>query len=157
MKNLQEVFDRIQNLKKEQKEIKAAYADALKGSAVYQELMEQIRGLQEKKRQVELTIKAQFASEIDKLEELKEDLASDAQLLTDIAITKLTDGESLDIKDEYENEYEPVFNVKFKHRSLFRSYGVFYSSNVFYKLQAYLYFAKSPDHQLQPLFHFPYI
>ena len=70
--------------------------------------------MRERKKQIETTIKENFSSEMTKLEDLKIDIASDMELISDIAITKLMKGESIEIKDEYENDYEPLINVKFK-------------------------------------------
>jgi hypothetical protein len=63
---------------------------------------------------LESQIKADFQSEISKLEAIKQDIDTDKQLLTDMALTKLMKGETVEIKDEYENTYEPIFSVNFK-------------------------------------------
>ena len=55
-----------------------------------------------------------FAQELTKKEDLKIDIASDIELLTDVALSSMMKGESVGISDKYENEYEPVFKVMFK-------------------------------------------
>ncbi len=114
MQSLQEIFKRTQELKKKQKDLKSAYNDALKTSLEYQEITEKTKALKERKKQIEITIKDQFASELTKLEDLKIDLASDAEMMTDMAVSMLMKGETIEVKDEYDNAYEPVFKVSFK-------------------------------------------
>ncbi|MBD3311764.1 MAG: hypothetical protein GF349_04730 [Candidatus Magasanikbacteria bacterium] len=114
MQNIQQIFDRIQEHKQKQKDIKAAYKDALESSGEYREIKDELKQLRERKKQIENTIKEQFSSEFTKLEDLKIDIESDNELLSDIAVTKMMKGEAIEIKDKNGNEYEPRFTVKFK-------------------------------------------
>lgn len=114
MQDLQSVWQRIQEAKKKQKDLKSVYKDALATSLEYQEITDKLKTLKEKKKQVENSTKEQFASELTKLDDLKIDIAGDMELISDIAMTQLMKGESIAIKDEYDNEYEPIFKVNFK-------------------------------------------
>ena len=114
MQNIQEIFNRIQVAKKKQKDIRTAYKDALASSLEYQELTEKLRTMREKKKQIEQTTKEQFSGEFIKLEDLKIDIESDQEMLNDIALNKVMKGESIEIRYEYDNEYEPLFSVKFR-------------------------------------------
>lgn len=114
MQDIQEVFARIQEAKKQQKEIRSMYKDAIDNTPGYKEIVEELKTLREKKKQIELSIKQGMSSELTRLEDLKIDISTDEELLTDIAVTKLMKGESISVTDEYENDYEPTFTVKFK-------------------------------------------
>jgi len=114
MQDIQEIFNRIQISKKKQKDIRTAYKDALASSLEYQELTEKLKTMREKKKQIDQTTKEQFSSEFIKLDDLKIDIESDQEMLNDIALNKVMKGESIQIKDEYDNEYEPLFSVKFR-------------------------------------------
>jgi|SRR3989344_682749 len=114
MENIQTVFSRIRESKKKQKDIKAMYRDALANSQEYQETIEQMKQLKEKKKQIESGIQSDFSGEFSKLENIKVDIATDYELLSDIAINKLVKGETVSVQDERKNAYEPVFSVKFK-------------------------------------------
>ncbi|OGH64565.1 MAG: hypothetical protein A2821_01080 [Candidatus Magasanikbacteria bacterium RIFCSPHIGHO2_01_FULL_41_23] len=114
MQNLQEIFSRIQKAKAKQKEIKEVYKDALAGTPEYQELGDKIKTVRERKKQIEQTIREQFSHELTQLEDLQVDIESDNELMSDVALTQLIKGEAIEIKDQYENQYEPVFNVKFR-------------------------------------------
>jgi hypothetical protein len=112
--DLPNVFKRIQDRKKEQRELKALYRDALGSSGEYQELVEELNALKLKKKKLEATIKTGFKEEFDKLEGIKLNIAGDNQLLSDLALNQLTSGETVKIVDENKVEYEPVFSVRFK-------------------------------------------
>lgn len=112
--NLQEIFNRLREQQKEQKEIKATYRDALKNSGEYQELVDQIQALKDKKKQIEDGVRSDFGSEFTKLDELKVGIESDRVMLSDLAVTQLARGEAISIVDEFDQKYEPVFSVRFK-------------------------------------------
>lgn len=114
MKDLQEVFVRLQEAKKRQKEIRSMYKDALDNTPGYKELVEELKTMRDKKKQVETAIKEQFAKEMIELDDLKVDIESDNQLITDIALTQYVQGNTVEVTDEYENQYEPIFKVSFK-------------------------------------------
>jgi len=114
MQNIQEIFTRIQVAKKTKKDLEVAFKDALSTSLEYQEIGEKLTTLREKKKQIEATIKEQFAGELTKIDDLKIDIASDMEMMSDIAMTIIMKGETIEIKDQYDNEYEPIFKVNFK-------------------------------------------
>ncbi|MFA7088280.1 MAG: hypothetical protein WC146_02995 [Patescibacteria group bacterium] len=111
---LPDVFKRIQDHKKEQRELKTMYRDALSVNADYQQTREELETLKLKKKKIEAAVAADFKEEFDKLEGLKLHIAGDNQILSDLAITQLTSGETVKIIDENKVEYEPVFTVRFK-------------------------------------------
>ncbi|MEA3464112.1 MAG: hypothetical protein U9R14_03495 [Patescibacteria group bacterium] len=114
MVKLEEIFNKIQNSKKEQREIKAIYKDALTNSEEYKKIIEKINELKEEKKKIEENTKSDFSSEFAKLDSLKTDIESDEIILADIAINQLMKGEAVEIIDDYDNKYEPIFSVKFK-------------------------------------------
>lgn len=114
MQDIQQVFSRVREAKKKIKDLKQAYKDALETSQEYQETSEALKTLREKKKQIERVTKEQFAGELTHIDDLKIDVASDMELLSDIALSKFMKGEEVEIKDEYDNVYEPIFKVNFK-------------------------------------------
>lgn len=114
MVDIQEIFNRIQGNKKKQKDIKLLYKDALKNSLDYQDTGSKLNALKDKKKKIEATVKDQYASEFAKLDALEMDVKADTELLTDAAMTMLMKGERVEVQDEFNNVYDPVFSVKFK-------------------------------------------
>lgn len=114
MKNLQTIFDRLQKLKKEQAEIRKTYSQTLKSSGSYQKILEDFNSLKLKKKEAEDAVKAELSASIQKLESLKYDIETDTELLSDVALNQLVKGVPISLTDEKKNEYEPIFNVKFR-------------------------------------------
>ena len=114
MQNIQEIFARIQKNKKKMKDLKSSYSEALRTVQEYVEMMEKLKTLREKKKQIENTIRQDFHNEFQQIEDLKIDLESDQELLNDLAMTQIMKGETVAVTDEYEQSYEPVFKVNFK-------------------------------------------
>lgn len=114
MQDIQQIFNRIQEAKKKQKDLKTSYREALSGSPEYQEIGDKLKTLRERKKQVEQTIKDNFSSELTKIDDLQIDIASDMELLSDAAMTQIMKGETVAVVDQYGNNYEPVFKVNFK-------------------------------------------
>lgn len=114
MQNLQDVWNRIETKKQEQKRITAAYKDALENLHEYREVVEKIKALIVRKKQLEFEAKNDLGSEYDKLNALKKDAKLDKELLSDIALSTLMKGETVKISDEEQNLYEPIFSVRFK-------------------------------------------
>lgn len=111
---LQLIFDQKIAIEKQIKDIKLVIKDALSTSLEYKEITAKLTTLREKKKQIEGAIKSGFKSELNKLDDLEIDLASQKELLTDAALTQYAKGEALELTDQYDNKYEPVFSARFK-------------------------------------------
>jgi len=115
MAKLEETFQRIQEIKKEQHSIKQAYKDVLVVSPQYKEVTDELNTLKARKKQIEQDVKSEFSNEFTKLDDLKIDLDSENELLSDLALNQLMKGETVEINDEEKQiRYEPVFSVKFR-------------------------------------------
>ena len=114
MQDIQSIFNRIQEAEKKLKDLKAMYTDALSSSQEYQEIKEEMKAKRDRKKQIENTTKEQFGSELTQMEDLKIDIASDMELLSDAAMTMIMKGQTVAITGKNDEEYEPVFKVNFK-------------------------------------------
>lgn len=114
MPSIQEAFDRISQIKKEQKNAKGAYRDALENSDNHRKISEELKSLREKKKQAETIIKKDLGDVYQKIEDLELELKGQKEMIGDIAISSLMKGDTVEVKDEYGNFYEPVWSVKFK-------------------------------------------
>ena len=70
--------------------------------------------MRERKKVIENVTKEQFSGEFVQMDDLKIDIDSEQELLSDIAMTTVMKGESVQITDENDQEYEPIFKVSFK-------------------------------------------
>lgn len=114
MQNIQEVFNHIREMKKEQKDLRDMYKDALVQADEYEEIVEKIATLREKKKEIETRIQSQLGRAYEKLEDLKREVETEKEMMNDIALSTLMKGETVVVKDEYDNEYEPNWKVGFK-------------------------------------------
>ena len=114
MEQLQIVFLRLEESKNKLKDLKKSYKDALNSDEGYKEIIERLKYLKERKKQIEKHIREVMSSEVSKMEDLKIDIQSDMEMLSDIAITQMMKGETVKVEDEYEQEFEPRIKVNFK-------------------------------------------
>lgn len=114
MQDIQEIFSRIQQNKKKMKDLKAAYKDGLAASQEYVEADETLKVAREKRKSIEAKVRDGFSGEFTQIEDLKIDIASDQELLSDVAMTKMMNGETVELKDEYDNDFSPIMKVTFK-------------------------------------------
>jgi chromosome segregation ATPase len=114
MLDIQTVFNEIREAKKEMKELRAQYKDALAQTDKYPEAVEKAKELREEKKRIETKVQQQLGRAYEKLEDLKSEVAAKEELLNDIAMTTLMDGKTVEVVDEFKNRYEPVYVVRFK-------------------------------------------
>ncbi len=114
MKSIQEVFDRQIQIKKDLKTQKEIYKDALNNSDGYRKIVEDLKVLKEKKKQAETLIKKELGKQYLKIEDLKLEMESNKEMLSDIALTTIMKGETVEAQDEYGNKYCPEWSVKMK-------------------------------------------
>ncbi|HLN18892.1 MAG TPA: hypothetical protein VK255_01850 [Patescibacteria group bacterium] len=114
MRDIQEVYNELQENKKSQKEIKREYKDALVNANEYEETVAKVKELREKKKQIENLVQSRLGARWDEFEKLKAKSEELNQMITDIAMTTLMDGKTVEIKDEFNNSYEPVYKITFK-------------------------------------------
>lgn len=100
--------------KKERARIQKAIKEALEGSESLKRIVEDIKELTAKKKDLEAAIKADFLRDIAKMDELKESIEADGQMLTDVAMNDYVNGKTVEIVEDSGLKYEPKFKVTFK-------------------------------------------
>lgn len=114
MKKIQEIFNELQEFKKKRKEIGRQYRDALFQAEGYEDIKEQMRKMREKRLLIESGVRAEMGSAFEELERAKREIAALEQMLTDAAMTTLMKGETVEITDQYDSKYEPIYRIMFK-------------------------------------------
>jgi predicted nuclease with TOPRIM domain len=114
MQNIQDLFDTLQVTKKEQKEIRKEYNDALMNANGYVEVTDELKKLKEKKKQIEAMTQSRMGERYVKLENLKKKTEELDQAITDVAMSTLMEGKTVEIKDQYDNAYAPTYKITFK-------------------------------------------
>ncbi len=114
MQQLQVVFDEMVENKKELKGLKEMYRDALKDTDQYDEIVEQIKELRAKKKSIELAVQGKMGRSYEKIEELTSEIKAQKVIISDIAMTTLMDGKTVEVSDPFGNVYEPEYKVNLK-------------------------------------------
>lgn len=114
MNDLQEVFNRIRETKSKQKEIRQMYKDELAASHEYQEILDKLETLKARKKQIETELKNDNTNNFKQLDAYKMHVKTDMEVLSDLALNKLMAGETVEVKDQDDQKYEPLFSVRFK-------------------------------------------
>lgn len=110
-KTLQDIFNRLQEKKKQVSVIRKKYKEELATNGEYGKIKEELEKLRAKKKQYESSLKDQ--AHFARADELSLAIRNDAQMLSDMAVTNVMKGESIAVKDEY-SDFEPVFKVSFR-------------------------------------------
>lgn len=113
MQNIQDLFNHTREMKRERKDLRDMYKDALAQADEYEEIVEQIKELREKKKAIEARIQAQMGRSYEKIEDLTHEIETTKEMMNDVAISTLMKGETVEVHDEFDNQYEPEFSVKF--------------------------------------------
>ena len=114
MSALQETFDRIKKKKERQRKLRTQLREAFDNSHAYQQVKGELETVKAKKKQTEDAIHDEFTSELQTIDALSQEIKDDQQMLADLAITRIAKGQTIEVKDEHDIEYEPIFSVRFK-------------------------------------------
>jgi len=90
------------------------FKDEMSQDQRYGEVVEEMTRLREEKKSIENEIKAGAVNESNELDELKLDIATDQELLADIALNMYVKEETVEIIDEFDQKWHPLFKVSFK-------------------------------------------
>ena len=112
--NIDEVYKRIEKNKREIRDINKMIRDQFTHIQRHAEILEELKTLREEKKSLENEIRANESSEIDRLEDLKIEVATDKELLSDLALNKYMANENVEIVDDFDNKWVPYFSVTFK-------------------------------------------
>ncbi len=114
MQSLQEVFKTIEELKKQKKEIAKMVRSELEQHGRHCELCEELKTLKMEKKAIEDQIIAKSQGHAEKLAEIQSEMAAYQEMMSDIALNLYMKSEPVEVIDEYEVKFVPVFSVKFK-------------------------------------------
>lgn len=109
---LNEVHTRLKEKKAKRREMNGIVNDQLSVHPRYQEIVEEITKLREEKKGIENEIRG--PADQQELEALKADIRGDLEMLADIALNLYIANEPVEILDEYNVRWVPVFAVRFK-------------------------------------------
>src|SRR5688572_15667920 len=92
-KTVQEIFNRLQEKRKQVSVIRKKYKEELATNVEYGRIQEDLERLRAKKKQYEQSVRSQSGANFARIDEVALSIRQDAQLLSDIALTTIMKGE----------------------------------------------------------------
>jgi uncharacterized coiled-coil DUF342 family protein len=114
MKDIQEIFNELQGLKKDVSETRKDYRNILTQDPEYQSILDDMEEFKINKKATEESAKTSLGSSWEKLEENVQKIKDLEQIITDVAMTNLMDGKTVEVRDEWDTLYEPIYKINFK-------------------------------------------
>lgn len=114
MQNAQEIYNRLSQNRRKAADIRKQLKDEYMSVDEYVDLMEQRKQLTSSMKVLKEAVNARHPELVTSLEDLKIDIASDKELLSDILLTGMMRGESVELENEYHQEVLPIFTVSLK-------------------------------------------
>lgn len=112
MQSLDAVYQRWTENKKKLRDVRRSAKDALHADARYQTILDETVALRARKKSLESEILDAQGGRAEE-EGLALEVKTDAELLTDLTLTKFLAGESVEIVDEENGRLVPAFSVRF--------------------------------------------
>ena len=113
---IQELYNRILEKRKKRKELNNMIRDAYVNDPKYREKKENMLAIRQSLKQLELSLKTDYEKEVEQLEALDDDIKTDIDMLSDLALNKILENKEVELKDEYDNVYTPELKVSFKKK-----------------------------------------
>lgn len=114
MSRLQETYNDLQEAKREKRELSKAFTDELKHNAEYNRIVEEAKLLREKKKTIENDVKSRALKDAQRLDDLKLEIASLQELLSDLSLNMYLAKENVEVTDTTDQRWVPYFSVRFK-------------------------------------------
>lgn len=114
MRDIQSVFYRLNDNRKKYKELQDFFKERFMENLQYKGLHENTLELNAKKKAIKEQIYEMNHSEHTKMQDLKIDMDSDKEVLSDIVLSTVSKGEKVEIVSEYKQTLLPIFSVSFK-------------------------------------------
>ncbi len=113
-KRIQEMHNEIQVALKKKKDLMQAIKDAYNQRKEYLDLLEEANKIRARKKEIENSLRQEYASEFNDLEDVKLDVKEMRTVLSDLMWNELMKNNSIEVVDEYENHYVPQVMVTLK-------------------------------------------
>jgi predicted P-loop ATPase/GTPase len=113
---LEKIYHQLQASKARRSEITKMCKDEMSHNDRHREIVEEMKELRMEKKAIEQDLRMNALGVEAELDELKTEILSDTELLADIALNMYTSGQNVEIVDEYDNRYVPLFKVSFKRQ-----------------------------------------
>lgn len=112
--SLAETYNELQEKQREKRELTARFKDDLASNTRYVALQDDLKKLRGEKKTIENDVYAHNMKDFQRLEDLKTDIKSDRELLSDLALNMYLSNETVEVVDEKNQRWVPEFSVRFR-------------------------------------------
>ncbi|OGL72026.1 hypothetical protein A3C17_04545 [Candidatus Uhrbacteria bacterium RIFCSPHIGHO2_02_FULL_53_13] len=114
--SLAETYNELQEKQREKRELTQGFKDELASNTRYIAIQNDMKKLRAEKKAIENDAYAHNMKDYQRLEDLKTDIKSDRELLSDLALNMYLSNETVEVVDEKNQRWIPEFSVRF-HKS----------------------------------------
>ena len=111
---IRELHQEILDSQKKKKDLNLVIRDAHANYKEYNSIVEEMKKLRERKKQLDAQIREEFASEFNSLEDIKTDMKDTRMVLSDLIWNELIKNNPVEVVDEWDNHYIPQVLVTLK-------------------------------------------
>jgi regulator of replication initiation timing len=114
MKDAQAIFNSLAEAKKQLKEINREIKAHYEADPTYVELLTKRKVINQEMKPVRMKLNESIEKILEKKDDLKIDISGYQDELTDIALISQAKGQPVEIKDNFNQLYLPIFKAKFE-------------------------------------------
>ena len=114
MSRLQETYNDLLDVKMERRDLSKTIKDELSHNAEYNKITEEMKILREKKKSIENEVKSHALKDAQRLDDLKLEIMSLQELLSDLSLNMYLAKEQVEVVDKADQRWVPSFSVKFR-------------------------------------------
>lgn len=111
-----EIIERINSNKRELKTLRESVKSTCEQSGDYKQHREMKDESTRKMKAIELALSD--PNDLARIDNLKADIKNDKQVITDIALTEMMGGNSIELEDDEGNVYQPSIKISFQMQLL---------------------------------------
>ena len=114
LQRIKELHQEISQKQKRKKDLGQTIKDAFGNYKEFKDIEEQMKGLRERRKQIEALVRQQYSSEFNDLDELSSDIKDTKMVLSDLIWNEVMKNNTVEIVDEWDNHYVPQIVASLK-------------------------------------------
>ena len=115
-KRIEELHKEIKEAQHKKKELSRVIKEGLESTKEYLDIMDEMKQFKAKKKQIEISVRAEYSAEFNELDDVKTDIKDTKQVLSDLMWNELMKNNKVEVMEE-DVRYVPEVMVTLKKDS----------------------------------------
>mgnify|MGYP007123670563 CR=1 FL=1 len=115
-KRIEELHKEIKEAQHKKKELSRVIKEGLESTKEYLDIMDEMKQFKAKKKQIEISVRAEYSAEFNELDDVKTDIKDTKQVLSDLMWNELMKNNKVEVMEE-DVRYVPEVKVTLKKDS----------------------------------------